>query len=95
MAQVLPVVLIKLLVHPSLVFLVMSSAVAWGVGLTASQITTLTLVAALPSASNVAMLTERYGANTGRIARIILWSTTGAFATFSIVAWLLGVRPAG
>ena len=94
-SQVLPVVLIKLLVHPSLVFLVMSGAVAWGVGLTASQITTLTLVAALPSASNVAMLTERYGANTGRIARIILWSTSGAFATFSVVAWFFGVRPAG
>lgn len=47
------------------------------------------LVAALPSASNVSMLAERFGADTGRIARIILVSTAVAFLTFSgAVAWL-------
>ena len=32
----------------------------------------LTLTAALPSASNVSLLAERYGADNGRIARIIM-----------------------
>jgi predicted permease len=53
---------------------------AWGV---------VVLVAALPSASNVSMLAERFGADNGRIARIILVSTAVAFVTFSAaVAWL-------
>jgi malonate transporter len=47
------------------------------------------LVAALPSASNVAMLSERFGADSGRIARIILVSTAAAFLTFSAAVALL------
>ena len=43
----------------------------------------MVLVAALPSASNVALLAERFGADTGRIARIILLTTAAAFLTFS------------
>jgi len=47
------------------------------------------LVAALPSASNVSLLAERYGADNGRVARIILVSTAAAFFTFSMaVAWV-------
>ena len=49
----------------------------------------LVLVAALPSASNVALLTERFGAHNGRIARIILVSTVLAFLTFSGAVALL------
>jgi predicted permease len=65
-------------------------AMAGGLGLSAFSVTTATLVAALPSASNVSLLSERFGANTARIARIILWSTVLAFLTFSVaVAWLL------
>ncbi|MOA69532.1 hypothetical protein D3C78_1977830 [compost metagenome] len=41
------------------------------------------LLAALPSASNVSLLTERFGAHGGRVARIILVSTALAFLTFS------------
>ena len=48
----------------------------------------LTLTAALPSASNVSLLAERYGADNGRIARIIMASTVLAFVTFSACAWL-------
>ena len=51
----------------------------------------LTLTAALPSASNVSLLAERYGADNGRIARIIMASTVLAFPTFSAAAWLFGV----
>jgi predicted permease len=55
----------------------------------------LTLVAALPSASNVSVLAERYGADNGRVARIILISTALAFVTFTAAAWLFGVGKAG
>jgi predicted permease len=47
------------------------------------------LVAALPSASNVVMLAERFSADSGRIARIVLETTALSFITFSAaVAWL-------
>ena len=46
-------------------------------------------MAALPSASNVALLAERFGANNGRIARIILLSTVLALFSFSAAVALL------
>jgi len=49
----------------------------------------MVLVAALPSASNVSLLAERFGADTGRIARIILLTTAAAFLTFSAAVALL------
>jgi predicted permease len=49
----------------------------------------MVLVAALPSASNVVMLAERFEADNGRIARIILVSTAAAFLTFSGAVALL------
>jgi malonate transporter and related proteins len=48
-------------------------------------------VAALPSAGNVAMLTERYGADNGRVARIIMASTVLAFVSFTGLAWAFGL----
>ena len=42
-----------------------------------------TTVAALPSASNVSLLAERYQADNGRIARIIMTSTVLSFASFT------------
>ena len=57
-------------------------------------LTVLVLVACLPSASNVAMLAERFGADNGRIARIILVSTAMSFLTFSgAVALLTAAKP--
>ena len=47
---------------------------------------------ALPSASNVSLLAERYDADNGRVARIILSSTAAAFVTFPLLAWVLGAR---
>lgn len=65
------------------------AAIALGLPLQRFTLTVLVLVAALPSASNVAMLAERFGADNGRIARIILLSTVLAFFSFSAaVAWL-------
>ena len=79
----LPVALAKLVVHPLLVLAVGSGAVALGLPLSSSTLTVLVLAAALPSASNVSLLAERFGADTGRIARIILVTTAAAFFTFS------------
>ena len=89
----LPVALIKLLLHPLLVLLLALAARAAGVPLTGLQIMVITLGAALPSASNVSLLAERYGADNGRIARIIMTSTVLSFATFALLAWAFGVQP--
>ena len=79
----LPVAAVKLVVHPLLVLLVGASAIRAGVPLSKFSLDVMVLVAALPSASNVSLLAERFGADTGRIARIILVSTAAAFFTFS------------
>ena len=89
----LPVALIKLLLHPLLVLTLGLAARAAGAPLTGFQIMVITLGSALPSASNVSLLAERYGADNGRIARIIMTSTVLAFGTFSAAAWLFGVQP--
>ena len=84
-----PVALIKLVLHPVLVLLVGVAAIQLGVPLDRFALTVIVLVAALPSASNVTILAERFGANTGRIARIILVSTAAAFLSFSGAVALL------
>ena len=78
-----PVAVAKLLVHPLLVVGVGSAAAAVGLPVDGYSLTVMTLVAALPSASNVSLLAERFQADTGRIARIILLTTAAAFLTFS------------
>jgi predicted permease len=87
--QYLPVALLKLLIHPMLVAIVTKAGQALGIGISDFEITVLTLTAALPSANNVWALAERYGADNGRIARIILSSTLLSFLTLSGAAWLL------
>jgi predicted permease len=84
-----PVALLKLVVHPLLVLALGRSAIDLGIALDPFALVVLALVAALPSASNVAMLAERFGADNGRIARIILASTALAFVTFSAAVALL------
>jgi hypothetical protein len=83
LSDYLPVVLIKLLLHPLLVGLVGLAAIQLGVPLDPFALSVMVLVAALPSASNVSLLAERLGADNGRIARIILATTVAAFFTFS------------
>jgi len=92
-ALYLPVAAVKLLLHPLLVFAVGAAAIQLGAPLTAFQLMVLTLAAALPSASNVSLLAERYGADNGRVARIILASTAVAFVSFSLLAALFGAMP--
>jgi malonate transporter len=78
-----PVALAKLVLHPLLVLAVGSGAIALGLPLDPFALKVMVLAAALPSASNVSLLAERFGADTGRIARIILLTTAAAFLTFS------------
>lgn len=87
--DVVPVAAAKLLVHPLLVFGAGTLARAAGVPLERFTLTVMVLVAALPSASNVSLLAERFGADTGRIARIILLTTAVSFLTFSGAVALL------
>ena len=84
-----PVALAKLVVHPLLVWGVGLALRALGLPLGTFTLKVLVLVAALPSASNVSLLAERFGADTGRIARIILLTTAAAFFTFSAAVALL------
>ncbi|MBP6276587.1 MAG: AEC family transporter [Limnohabitans sp.] len=88
-ADYVPISLIKLLLHPLLVLLVGSAAVQMGVPIDRFALMVMVLVAALPSASNVSLLAERLGADNGRIARIILVTTSTAFLTFSGAVALL------
>ena len=89
LADIVPIALGKLLLHPLLMFGIGHAAIAAGAPLAPSALTVLVLLACLPSASNVAMLAERFGADTGRIARIILVSTALSFLSFSAAVVLL------
>ena len=93
-AQYVPVALAKVFVHPLLIASGGLIAHAAGAGVEGPGLTVLVLAAALPSASNVSLLAERYEADNGRVARIIMTSTVIAFVSFTAIAWLLGVRPA-
>jgi len=91
--QFLPLALAKLLVHPLLVLALGVAAIRLGAPLSPSVLTVIVLAAALPSASSVSLLAERYEADNGRITRIIISSTVMAFVTFTLLAWLFEVRP--
>ncbi|MGE0099502.1 MAG: AEC family transporter [Hydrogenophaga sp.] len=83
LADYVPVALMKLLLHPLLVLALGTAAIQVGVPLSPAALSVMVLAAALPSASNVSLLAERFGADNGRIARIILVTTAAAFLTFS------------
>ena len=83
------VVFCKLLVHPALVLGLGRLAQSLGVPLDGFSLTVLVLIAALPSASSIPMLAERFGADAGRIARIVMLSTAAAFVSFTAAVALL------
>ena len=85
-----PAALMKLILHPLLVLLVGGAAIGLGLPLDRFALGVIVLVAALPSASNVSLLAERFEANNGRIARIILVSTVLAFFSFAGAVKLVG-----
>jgi len=88
-----PVAATKLLLHPLLMLGLGLGAQAAGLPLPDFALMVIVLVAALPSASNVAILAERYGADTGRVARIIMSSTVAAFVSFTTIAVAWGIQP--
>jgi predicted permease len=88
----LPLALTKLLAHPLLIFLGLRSAQAMGFTFDRPTFLAVLLMAALPSASNVSMLAERFGADSGRIARVIMVTTVLSFFTFSGMVWLLEIQ---
>jgi malonate transporter len=84
-------VLLKLVVHPVGVFALGWALRQLGLPLTPTAWMAVVLVAALPSASNSALLAERFSADSTRITRVILLSTALAFPSFSAwVAWYKG-----
>jgi len=89
LADYLPVALLKLFLHPLLVLLIGAGLIRLRLPLGRFALVVIVLVAALPSASNVSLLAERFGADNGRVARIILVSTAAAFVTFSVAVALL------
>jgi malonate transporter and related proteins len=89
LSDYVPVALMKLLLHPLLVLAVGTAAIQLGVPLSPAALTVMVLAAALPSASNVSLLAERFGADNGRIARIILVTTAAAFLSFSAAVSLM------
>jgi predicted permease len=84
------VVLLKLFFHPLLVMgMAVVVAKLWGLELSPLALFALILTAALPSASNVSLLAERFGADNSRIAKIILITTATSFFSFpGLAAWL-------
>jgi len=85
----------KLLLHPLLVGVAGYMAMRAGLPIKPFAVAVLVLIAALPSASNVPMLAERFGANGQRLARVVLLSTVSAFISFTaIVAGLHVAAPA-
>jgi predicted permease len=76
------IVAIKLLAHPAIIALGFAIANHLGAGIDPATIAIVVLLGALPSASNVTLLAERFGADAGRIAKIVLITTTLAFFSF-------------
>lgn len=84
--------MLKLVLHPALVWSAGWGLRQAGLAVPPEGLITLTLAAALPSASNVSMLAEREGANAALVARIILWTTAAAGLTLAGWAMSLGVQ---
>ena len=87
-------VLLKLVVHPWAVMGLGMGVASLGQALPQAGWLTLVMAAALPSASNVAMLAEREGAQTAWVARLILWTTVGALLTLTLWAQAMGISAA-
>lgn len=87
--DVLWLAVLKLAVHPLLVWGLGTLAVRVGLALDGGMLTAMTLVAALPAAANITLLAERFGADGARVARVILVSTVLSVVTFLLAARLL------
>lgn len=80
---------LKLLAHPLFMWAFGLGLRAVGVPLSTDALTVLVLTAALPAAANVSVLAERFGADNGRVVRVILVSTVLSYVTFTAAVALL------
>jgi len=85
----LQLVACKVIAHPAIVLALGTLAMSLGAPLERSSLVVLVLTAALPSASNVPMLAERFGADAGRIAAVVVNTTVVAFLTFPVAVALM------
>jgi malonate transporter len=79
----------KLVLHPVLV-----GAAMWAFGAPPLLAAVGVVIAALPTASNSFILSQRYGVDTRSMGAAIVVGTFAAAATVSFVIWLLGLRAA-
>jgi len=84
-----PITVLKLVLHPVLLYATFQTANALGAGIDSFTVLVVVLIGALPSASNVAILAERFHADSGRVARIVLLTTAIAFISFPATVALL------
>jgi malonate transporter and related proteins len=80
---------LKLLIHPLLVWGISQALIWMGISLDPMAVIVLVLVAALPSAGNVPMLAQRFGADAGILARVVMGSTVFAFLTFTLAVLVM------
>lgn len=88
-ADVVWLTVLKLAAHPTLIWLTGIAVIAGGLPLSREALFVLVLGAALPSAANVSVLAERFGADSGRVSAVILLTTTLSFLTFTGLSGLL------
>ncbi len=81
------IVVIKLLIHPLIMWLVAGPLL----GLAPVTVAIMTIVAALPAAGTAFLFAERNGGNVDRIASAILLSTALSFITITALAAWFGV----
>jgi malonate transporter and related proteins len=81
--------LLKLIVHPALVWFAGLALQQAGWDLSTPGLITLVMAAALPSASNVLLLAERRGAQSVWVGRLIFWTT--AISMCSMMWWYYGL----
>jgi malonate transporter len=79
----------KLVAHPALI-----GAAMWALGAPPLLAAVGVLAAALPTASNTFILSQRYGVDTRAIGAAIVVGTFASAATVSFTIWLLGLRAA-
>ncbi len=82
--SMVPLSLVKLVLHPFLVWLVLGPVL----GLDAFWVTAGVLYAALPTAANVFIIAERYETGSRVIAAVVLVTTVLATLTYPVAAWL-------
>lgn len=78
----------KLILHPYIAALV----ALYLFGLEKIEVSTLTLMAAMPVAGTVFLFAERQGANAERVAASILVTTALSFFSFTALCWAFGIQ---